>query len=114
MNENRPLYYILDENGEPVPTEDMQALGRMFESDERIVKKEAIGGYLVSTVFLGIDHSCIGRPRLYETMIFSEEDPLCLGYQERYSTRKEALEGHEQAKQWLKEHLAKQKNSPEA
>jgi hypothetical protein len=46
----------------------------------------------VSTVFLSFDHgSGDGPPLLFETMIFGGEHA---DYQERYSTRAEALAGH--------------------
>jgi hypothetical protein len=44
-------------------------------------------------VFLGIDHqlSPSGPPLLFETMVFGGEHD---SYQERYSTRKQAVQGH--------------------
>ncbi len=51
---------------------------------------------LVSTVFLGLDHSfgLGGSPILWETMIFG--GPLDC-YQRRYSSLEKALEGHKHA-----------------
>lgn len=50
---------------------------------------------LVSTVFLGLDHNFgDGPPHLWETMILG--GPLDQ-YQERYSSREAALEGHARA-----------------
>lgn len=49
----------------------------------------------VSTVFLGIDHSWAGPPPIvFETMIFGGKHDQ---YQDRYSTWKQAEEGHERA-----------------
>jgi hypothetical protein len=47
-------------------------------------------------VFLGLDHSWTpgGKPVLWETMIFGGEHDQ---YQERYTSHKDALEGHEKA-----------------
>lgn len=90
--------YILDENGDPKEEPDALAWARWFESntEQRRVALTKIGGITeVSTVFLGVDHSYTkeGPPVLYETMVFGcgQLD----GYQERYCTRQEALEGHE-------------------
>jgi len=65
---------------------------------KRIVKQDFLpNGYYVSTVFLGLDHNLTGKgkPLLFETMIF---DHLIEGkhdlYQYRYSTWKEAMQGH--------------------
>lgn len=42
-----------------------------YVTGERIVARDQIGGCLVSTVFLGLDHnfSGTGHPRVFETMI---------------------------------------------
>ncbi|HEY6143716.1 MAG TPA: hypothetical protein VIV55_09930 [Flavobacterium sp.] len=59
------------------------------------VDRTDIGNILVSTVFLGIDHSFRSDvPILFETMIFGGE---LEGYQERYSTWDEAVKGHKRA-----------------
>lgn len=67
------------------------------------MKQEYVAEFWVSTVFLGLDHSYgKGPPILWETMVFggSMRDE----YMERYTSEQEALEGHERAKQWAKEH----------
>ena len=52
-------------------------------------------GVTISTVFLGLDHAWgDGPPLLFETMIFGGSHDQ---YQERYSSKKEALAGHKQA-----------------
>lgn len=50
-------------------------------------------GIRVSTVFLGISHGSDtkGGHLLYESMVWVDDDDV---YQERYSTRDEALRGH--------------------
>jgi len=60
------------------------------------VALEEIGGYVISTVFLGVDHGFFpDRPLLFETMIF---DPGGRNdYQERCGTWEEAIEMHEAA-----------------
>lgn len=63
--------YILDENKNPVPCEDLLTWGRWLETGDRIVKQDTFGDIRVSTVFLGLDHSFGGgEPLLFETMIF--------------------------------------------
>ena len=88
--------YILDENGQPVPCDDLFTWGRWMETAKRSVQTDRIGDIRVSTVFLGLDHSFIegGAPILFETMIFGGEHD---GYQDRYTSREEALAGHVRA-----------------
>lgn len=87
--------YILDENKNPVPVEDVKEWALMFDRDERVVDKTTTkSGHYVSTVFLGLDHSWVeNKIEIFETMIFSEDKDVD-EYQERYSTWKEAQEGH--------------------
>lgn len=84
-------------NGQPEVCEDLLTWAQWFEqsSDERIVAQDRLGDVFISTVFLGLDHSFgRGEPLLFETMIFSGPHDQ---YQERYSTKAEALEGHAKA-----------------
>lgn len=87
------FYFEID--GEPVAAadEDFGAWGDWFEKIEnRRVAYTEINGYVVSTVFLGIDHGFVSeRPVLYETMIFGHPK---LDVQRRYCTRAEAKAGH--------------------
>jgi hypothetical protein len=90
-------WYILDNNNKPIPASITEAADWLEESsDRRTVKRDEIGDILVSTVFLGLDHSWTpgGKPVLWETMIFGGEHDQ---YQERYTSHKDALEGHEKA-----------------
>lgn len=71
-----------------------------------------VGGFKVSTVFLGLDHnfSMIGPPRLYETMVFQLKDDGSMTSAEekgfnRYCTWAEAELGHEEIVQELKRGL---------
>lgn len=52
-------YYILVGHL-PVPTTNILAWGKWFETGERRVKQTGIGQTWISTVFLGIDHQ-LGR-----------------------------------------------------
>jgi hypothetical protein len=89
--------YILDEHGNPQPCHDLMKWATWFETaaDAKRVALDEIGGVRVSTVFLGVDHNWgEGPPLIYETMIFGGPHD---DYQERYSTREEALAGHANA-----------------
>ena len=90
------LYWYLDGHT-PISTNDPAKWGEMFKSQDRRVAQTDVDGYSVSTVFLGIDHNWLptGRPILFETMVFTDqEDPLDL-WQARYCTWEEAEAGHE-------------------
>lgn len=83
--------YILDGH-EPVPV-DLMTWARWFETaDRHVARTEVRPGVMVSTVFLGIDHSFgTGKPLLFETMVFSDYG----GDNEvRYATWDEAVAGH--------------------
>lgn len=91
------LYF--DRNGEPM---EMMEWAEAFESQDRAVAKDTVGGIDVSTVYLGIDHSFgQGPPLIFETMVFnhgrSEE------YQWRYSTEEGARTGHARILAWVRE-----------
>ena len=93
------LNYVLNDNGDPVEEPDILIWGRWLGDADRRVKEDVIerdGNEIrVSTVFMGLDHSFAGgTPVLWETMIFGGEHDE---YQERYTSRKDALVGHEKA-----------------
>lgn len=91
----KPGYYILNKKGHPIQIDSIHDWGNfMGNPDKKTVVRDEIKGTIISTVFLGLDHnySNIGKPILFETMVFGNkkyED-----FQQRYCTRKEALEGH--------------------
>lgn len=96
-------YWMLDAHGEPVPTDDVLEWARWFgeatETGARILahdrdEREGAPEVLVSTVFLGLNHSWVedGPPLLWETMILGG---IHNGYQRRYHTRAAAIEGHQ-------------------
>ena len=89
-------WYILDNNNKPVKSNIIDC-GKWLEAnpERKAVKQEHIGDVFVSTVFLGLDHSFqSATPTLWETMIFGGEYDQ---YQERYTSYKDALEGHQTA-----------------
>lgn len=96
---SRPLYYVLDAEGQPVPTEDRLAAWALLEdAAKRRIAADEVGELLVSTVFLGMDHNFIGGPPiLFETMVFRTpiNPPFAHDLEcHRYATRAEAEAGH--------------------
>jgi hypothetical protein len=85
--------YILV-NGKPKKEPNLMKWAKWFEDGHnRVVKVDSKDGVRVSTVFLGLDHQFgKGKPLLYETMIFGGAHDE---FMNRYSTQKEAIEGHE-------------------
>lgn len=91
-------FYTLNEAGEPTECPDVTTWGRWMQTANRTVDKTTVGPYLVSTVFLGLDHSFNdhGPPLIYETMTF-DRDGDETGITSRATTRADALACHEQA-----------------
>ena len=91
-------FYILDKDGNPVTCEDAIEWAQWFERPEsrRVALDHPAPSIRVSTVFLGLDHSFAEgtAPILWETMIFGGPHD---GFQRRYSSKEEALEGHKKA-----------------
>jgi hypothetical protein len=87
------LFYTLDEKGVPQACNDLATWASWFETADRVVAQDDIGGSMVSTIFLGLDHSFDegAQPILYETIVFGGKLD---DEQERYSTREEAEAGH--------------------
>jgi len=82
---------------------DMLEWARWFEKakQKRVVKQQTVNGYLVSTVFLGLDHNFTaqGPPLIFETMVFPNKPRRSYAelYCDRYSTWDEAIVGHAKA-----------------
>ncbi|HDZ39795.1 MAG TPA: hypothetical protein ENH62_16225 [Marinobacter sp.] len=92
--------YILV-NGKVKPEPDLLKWTAWFEAADRQVARTTCGEYVVSTVFLGEDHSFgEGPPLIFETMVF----PLGEWNQQdmnRYSTLEQAKAGHaDMVKNW--------------
>lgn len=98
MLQNRMLTYILNEKGEPERCSDVFKIEAfMGDINKRRVGYEKLTSKIsVSTVFLCLDHNYLGEgdPVLWETMIFGGEHD---GYQKRATSKKEALEHHNEA-----------------
>lgn len=104
------LYY--DRKGQPM---EMLAWAEKCEDhDYRIVAQHWVRGWMVSTVWLGIDHGFghTHAPVIFETMIFPPGDEAgeagiygSEDYQDRYSTEAASQAGHDRAIAWLGEKL---------
>jgi hypothetical protein len=91
----RPHRYILDENRQPVPVDDLLEWAEWLETADRHVAFTSLsGGVEVSTVFLGIDHIWFGAslPILFETAVIRNGQ---FDIQSRYATWQEAEEAHQ-------------------
>jgi len=96
-------FYILDEEHRVVEVGDMTTWGEFFETIENrrvSYTKLAKTGYIVSTVFLGLDHNFSVtetggdyQPLVFETMVFDKDrdEKGCF----RYNTWSQAIQGHE-------------------
>lgn len=80
----------------PIPATDRRAWALWWHRVEnRILAQTTVAGCVVSTVFLGIDHSFgVGSdPILFETMVLGDRrNDVC----RRYRTWDEAMEGHKE------------------
>lgn len=85
----KPRYY--NKHGVPISMEQWAELFEDFEG--RRIARDEVGPWVVSTVWLGLDHSFLrsGPPLIFETMVFGGvlDDEM-----DRYSTLEEAQEGH--------------------
>src|SRR3954466_3553268 len=88
--------YVLDDAGKPQPETNISRWARWRAEVDPRIGLEYVGDVRVSTVFLGVDHRHLGKgpPILWETMIFGGRHHH---YVERYTSRTDALAGHERA-----------------
>lgn len=101
--------YTLDDAGNPVSEPDLMKWARWMEAEMQKKKRVAstyVGRVLISTVFLGIDHSFNrnGLPILWETMVFiGSKSSDC----HRYSSLQDARDGHAKTVKFCKRHFIK-------
>lgn len=82
---------------------DLETWANQFETMDRHVASDIINSKRISTVWLGLDHNHLGgEPLLFETMVFSQHNPGCEIFMNRYTTWDEALEGHQKAIDWVR------------
>ncbi len=102
------MYYYLNDDHTYVPCSLDQygnQIRNMCKTNTKHVADEYIGDKRVSTVWLGIDHNFYAntiRPLLFETMIFENEEYGDEIYMRRYTTWEDAVEGHKEAVEWVK------------
>lgn len=103
----KSLYYVLDENQNPVPEPDVLKWAEWFGTkwknnidNSRIIKKTLIGSKTVSTIFTSITSGLDYEPLLWATGILINET---LEYEAEYATKEEALADHERIVKGLKE-----------
>ena len=90
--------YILDENENPIKVSYEEAKISPWRDKRRNLIRTYYREYFISTVFLVIDHNFgfgDGAPVLWETMVFQEGGGEIDSFTERYSSRKDALKGHQ-------------------
>ena len=96
-------YYILKgRKAIPVP---VMKWAEWLENNRKIIEQtELSNGKFVSTVFLGLNHQFgVGKPLIFETMVFPKKGDWGELDMDRYSTYKEAEEGHKlMVKKWKK------------
>lgn len=82
---------------------DLMTWAAWFETADRRVARDEIGGCVVSTVFLGLDHRFgPGLPILFETLVFGAPDDFVEIDGRRYSTWAAAEAGHREFVERLK------------
>lgn len=104
-------YYVLDDDGNAVEAP-LVEWATMYDGPNRAkrqIRRDHIGNWLISTVFLGLDHgfglfdkSDDTQPVLWETMIFytgrrRRYNPALHEGMWRYTSTTEAIEGHARA-----------------
>ena len=103
------MYWILDDNGTPVKTEDIREWAQWFHTANRRIALTELDGAEVSTVFLALDHNYgMGPPLLYETMVFPENDSdftIANSGPWRTSAREEALRTHQEVTASIEQEL---------
>lgn len=99
MNKYKPRYY--DVRGKPIT---MEQWAIAFEYGSHIIRWTKVGRFVVSTIWLGLDHNFReGDPLIFETMVFPSEKNFNDLDSNRYSTFEEAKKGHEKmVKKWSK------------
>lgn len=101
MNDVLSVLWILDDDNNIVKPKSIDEWLDFFKSDRRVLRRDNIEKYLISSVFLTIDHnySDSDDPILFETMIFKGYE--CF-YCIRAKTFSECLKNHEQEIEELK------------
>lgn len=92
-------FFILDEKNNIIPNKNIEEFRKWSdENKEKLQIETFIGDFRISTIFMGRNHDNFheGEPLLWETMIFKNKE-VFEDYQKRYSSFKEAMNGHNEA-----------------
>jgi hypothetical protein len=98
-SDSRTGSHFYDRDGNPIS---LEGWAFMFAKDDRQIRLDEIGDVVISTVWMGFDHSIFpldGRIQIFETMIFGGEHDLDAW---RYATEEEAIAGHERITREIK------------
>ncbi len=84
----------------------LEERAKLFENHEyKVVEQSEVNWYLLSTVWLWLNHWDDKAPLYFETMIFKLKDDWAPNpddlYQNRYTTRTEAVEKHKELLQYM-------------
>jgi hypothetical protein len=91
---------------------DLIEWAEQLQNMDRHVGNNMIEGHHVSTVWLGLEHGFMGgEPLVFETMIFSEHEPRTHIYLDRYSSWDKAVQGHEEAIEWVRKHCYEERKN---
>ena len=99
------LWFILDDNHNPVPCNDREVMAQWLGNRNRVGirstrQKAAEYKYWISTVFLCVEH----MGGMFETMVFCDDDKAPgTGMPIRYHTYEEAVKGHKQLVRFVKQ-----------
>jgi hypothetical protein len=87
------VYFMLDEQGDPLQVSDPEAWARWFEQTDRCIARTTVtGSVVVLTTFEGVDQVSAGQlPLLFGTFVFGG---VLDGEEVRHATRTAALEAH--------------------
>ncbi len=102
----RPLMYLLDDNGDPVPTLDIVEFARfMGDLEKRCLARSQVVNLVVWTIFIGFGYEPMDDtpPVFWETLV--EEDGHWRSYR-RWLSRDEANQGHDHLVDVLRVELA--------
>lgn len=104
------MFYKLDKH-EAIPCSQHEWIAWIGDRDNLKPPESAwrvgldrIGKIEISTVFLGLDHSFGGTPKIFETMTF-ENDNDHHNHCERYSTWNDADAGHKKICEKIKQEI---------
>jgi hypothetical protein len=94
-------FYILDQNKKAIEANIIEYAQFNSDANNWRVKKDIVGDTVISTVFLGVNHSYDGgRPLLFETMVFGGVHDE---YMDRCSTWDEAIIQHSKVLNMVKD-----------